>query len=82
MKLFDYIFYPDPKALGEWTVEGMDFEHECVGHMIGPVICLTLEELRELWNAAQDRACAMQMGEPGDTKIFESFLESKGVIIP
>jgi hypothetical protein len=43
------------------------------------VICLSIEELRELWDAAQDRACALQMGEPRDTKIFEAYLESKNI---
>ena len=45
------------------------------------VIVLTIEEAKEIWDAAQDRACALQMGEPGDTKIFEAFLQSKGINI-
>lgn len=79
MKQYDYIFHPDSNSNGEWTVQGMDLENECVERSQGPVICMTIEELQDLWNAAKDRACALQMGHPGDTKIFEAYLESKGI---
>jgi hypothetical protein len=81
MKQHDYIFHPDPYADGEWIVQGMDLENECVERSEGPLIVLTLQELQDLWNAAKDRANALQMGHPADTKIFEAYLESKGIII-
>jgi hypothetical protein len=81
MKQYDYLFHPDPNCNGEWTVQGMDLEAECVEREEGPVIVLTIEEARQLWNAAQDRMIALRTGYPGDTKIFEAFMESKGITL-
>lgn len=80
MKQYDYIFHPDPAAQGEWTVEGMDLEHECVSRMIGPVICLTLEELREVWKEGMKNATMFL----GGSVSFEQYIQSKGInnIIP
>lgn len=57
MKQYDYIFHPDSNSNGEWTVQGMDLENECVERSQGPVICMTIEELREVWNKGYVRGC-------------------------
>jgi len=50
-----------------------------IGHQVWleehkSLIALTVQDMQDLWNAAQDRACALQIGDPGDTKIFEAYL--------
>ena len=72
MKLYDYIFHPDPKANGEWSVQGMDLENEDVERQQGPLICMSIEELREVW--------AMAKAGPDYPGVFELFLKSKGII--
>lgn len=77
MKQYEYIYVPVEVG------ESVPANAKTIGltryKPIANSIVLTIEEAREMWNAAQDRACALQMGEPGDTKIFEGYLESKGV---
>ena len=79
MKLYDKVYYElDPffPSFCQRLTSG-----EKMGVHSGPGIFMTIEEAKEIWDAAQDRACALQMGEPGDTKIFEAFLQSKGINI-
>jgi hypothetical protein len=89
MKQYDQIFVPhNVKEHGIAMDDNYMVHHEGFAGPTGPgvevvpqrnVIVLTVEELRQVWNAAQDRACALQMGDPGYTKIFESFMQSKGI---
>lgn len=73
MKQYDYVFYPDPKAQGEYTVQGMDLEVECVTITDNPVIVLSVEELREVWATAK--------AGPDYPGVFELFFKSKGITV-
>ena len=75
MKLYEYIFYPDYKSNGEWTVEGMDLERECVERTQGPLICMTIEELKEVFGAGMD------YGRNIRNMTLKELLDSKGIDI-
>lgn len=78
MKLYEKIYLPERQ---EGARAFRDNQGDVPVVMHGPVIVLNIQDLQDLWNAAKDRACALQMGHPGDTKIFEAYLESKGINI-
>lgn len=82
MKQYEKVFVPDKDDC--FLVKEVGDDDEDALGWFSPkenVIVLTIEELRELWNAAQDRSCALQIGDPDNTKIFETYLQSKGIQI-
>jgi hypothetical protein len=81
MKQYDKIWVPEKIEHKNGQMRFVDRDGETPVLRKENVIVLTIEELQGLWNAAQDRMHALQVGYPGDTKIFEAYLESKGIII-
>lgn len=79
MKQYDYLFHPDPNCNGEWTVQGMDLETECVEREQGPVIVLTIEEAKALFDAGVSYAGELAMGYDRVAVGFEDYLQSKGI---
>jgi len=76
MKLYDKIYYPD-HAYGTFEVRDIDCEFpECNASQKSNVICMTMEELREIWDAAQQR-----MIPPHNSPSFNDILQSKGIPI-
>jgi hypothetical protein len=76
MKQYDHIYVPSESG---FDTKVSNLEWDVISEQKN-VIVLTVQDLQDLWNAAQDRANALQIGDPGDTKIFEAYLESKGLI--
>ena len=80
MKHYNYIFYPDSNSNGEWTVQGMDLENECVERSPGPVIVLTANELWDMWaECAADQVDAETRLK--NIEMFNRYLTSKGINI-
>jgi len=48
----------------------------------GPVILLTIEELGELWDAAQDSLADDAFGIKNATRTIGEYLTSKGITMP
>jgi len=88
MRLYDYVFHPNPRANGEWTVQGMDLESEDVERTQGPVITMTIEEAKELWDAAawngyENRIDQKTQGEVSPiSPEFTAYLQSKNIKLP
>lgn len=88
MKQYDEIYVPDPT--GDYEVVEIGFEDPERGRFINEknVIVLTIEELQDLWNAAQIRtmeigkmAIREEVGLPDVTLFpnFKTYLISKGI---
>lgn len=89
MKQYNKIYYPDP--------DGKDFEihlndgsyEESVSVYLGttaPVIVLTIEELKEMWDECrdetwQDARPTTKYEKPNRLSGFEGYIESKGLTI-
>jgi len=76
MKKYERIFIDAIDLRGRETFEHL-FEE-----VSGPLICLTIEELREVWEAANREGYTYhQLGFTAFFTGFKEYLQSKGIII-
>lgn len=74
MKQYDKIWIPEkaPNILGDME--------DATSLLRGPVIVLTIEELREVWKGAVSWLSGLEFGNHSLPN-FEQFIESKGINI-
>lgn len=86
MKLYDYVFVPNPD--GEWETVYLGaghFQDESIERKSGPIIVLDLLDIQDIWNAGKERgsnvAYAVKMGNDRllTAPSLPEYLQSKGI---